>query len=101
MLTPIEVRKVRKQDQRTARLIFDEGGLFIAVDGESDARRGLVDRVLEAALAFADPPAQKVGPVVTPLSPVPLCHGNVVGTVGEGAREAIDAILRAAGYVTR
>ena len=101
MLTPVEVRKVRLTQRRSARVIFDHGGMFVAVDGDGEPQRDIVGRVLQIALAYASPPAEQVGPAVTLLSPVPLCHGNVMGLMHEGARQAVEALLRAAGYEVR
>ena len=100
METPQPVRAVQPmQLHRRARLIVDEGGLFVAVDGDSLEQRKLVEQVLDMAMRQASPEAVKREPAVAQLSPLPLSYGSITGSVSDLVRERAIRMLREAGYV--
>ena len=98
MVTPTAVAQVQGTPHRRARIIHDQGGIFVAVDGGSPYELRLIDLALDAARAVSADDTEKVGPNIALVGNPPICHGNILGRVDGRARRELISVLTDAGY---
>lgn len=95
METPVHVAAVAAAPRRRARLILDDGGLFVAVDGND---LPIVRSVLRTAMKHASKRALLREPSIARLGPGPVSFGSIAGEIGRDAFDQAKRILLGAGY---